>query len=188
MRVTLPAHAPPTHAAHVASPTGSDVSSPTQPAQTGVSRWPSEAEGSVPLEDTVVIVMDDEPKVRETLARLLSSLGATVHSQSKGEEVTELYSRLHSNGVQPLLLLDLNISHGLDGIPTLEQLLQIDPDVRAIACSGYSKIDIANDHRVLGFKGYLAKPFGTTEIVEALLALRTRVPPPSRGGRKAQHR
>ena len=173
MLLTLPADAPPMPAVDVASAAGSGVSPLTRSAETAAPRRSSEAEGTPLLDGTDIIVMDDEPYVRETLARLLAGFGATVHAASRGEEVIELYKRLHANGLHPIALLDLNIEHGLDGIPTLERLLEFDPDARAMACSGYSELDIAHDHEILGFKGYLAKPFKATELIDALLAVRS---------------
>ena len=33
------------------------------------------------------------------------------------------------------------------------------------------EVDIAHDHEIIGFKGYLAKPFKTAELIDTLLAV-----------------
>lgn len=58
----------------------------------------------------------------------------------------------------------------MGGKETLEGLLKIDPEVKAIASSGYSTDPIMTEFEEAGFKGVLAKPY-RMEIMEEVLSM-----------------
>ena len=57
------------------------------------------------------------------------------------------------------MILDLTVPGGLGGKETMEQLLEIDPGVKAIVSSGYSEDPIMAESRRYGFSGIIAKPY-----------------------------
>jgi len=57
---------------------------------------------------------------------------------------------------------------GLGGAETIERLLEIDPDVRAIVTTGYSSDPIINKFRDHGFRFALPKPFTLGQLKTAL--------------------
>jgi DNA-binding NtrC family response regulator len=57
----------------------------------------------------------------------------------------------------------------MGGKETIDQLLAIDPEVKAIVSSGYSTDQILAHHEKFGFKDKIAKPY-TIEEVRAVLA------------------
>ena len=143
--------------------------------------YPTVARDDAPLDDELslpshhlhtmtVIVMDDEPYVRQTIKRILMHAQAHVLEASCCEEVLALHHRLVvEQGMSPeqlLFILDLNIEGGRSGIETLSLLQHRDPSSRAIACSGYFPMDNAR-YTQLGFKAFLAKPFTAEELLEA---------------------
>ncbi|MDH4318814.1 MAG: hypothetical protein OEV64_10525, partial [Desulfobulbaceae bacterium] len=62
------------------------------------------------------------------------------------------------------VILDLTVPGALGGKETMLQLLNIDPKVRGIVCSGYSSHSILGDFANYGFKGAVVKPYRIAEL------------------------
>ncbi|MBM3242764.1 response regulator [Candidatus Poribacteria bacterium] len=100
----------------------------------------------------VILIVDDEAVVRDTISLMLKNLGYQVYLASSGMEALEMYQR-HKDEID-LIILDI-IMPQMDGQQTYVQLKQINPDLKVIVCSGYSQHDIINkmlsDEGVVGF-------------------------------------
>jgi DNA-binding NarL/FixJ family response regulator len=59
----------------------------------------------------------------------------------------------------------------MGGREAVKRLLEIDPDVRAIASSGYSTDPVISDFRNHGFSGVIVKPYRISELRGALRAV-----------------
>ena len=82
--------------------------------------------------------MDDESQLRELLGESLSALGCTVECAAHGAEAVALYrAALDRNEPFDLVILDLTVRGGKGGAETIRELCALDPEVRAIACSGF---------------------------------------------------
>ena len=116
-----------------------------------------------------ILVMDDEKMIRILAGEMLSQLGYNVEVSKDGVEAIELYKKAGESG-NPFdaVLLDLTIKYGMGGRQTIEKLLEIDPNVKAIISSGYSNGPIMSDFEAYGFKGILAKPFNMNELTKVL--------------------
>ena len=116
--------------------------------------------------------MDDNDEVRRTVSSMLESLGHEVVQVGEGESCVEAYQASLIDDAQgsgfDLVLLDLTVAGGRDGLWTMERLREMDPAVCAIVASGYSNDPVMSDHRTHGFQGMLQKPF-TLECLEAHL-------------------
>jgi CheY-like chemotaxis protein len=66
------------------------------------------------------------------------------------------------------VILDLTTPTGMGGVETIRRLLEIDPDVRAIVCSGYSNDPVMANFRDYGFAGVLTKPFSLQNLDDQL--------------------
>jgi len=119
-----------------------------------------------------ILVMDDEPIVREVLGEMLTRLGFEVEYAQDGAEAVKIY-RVAKKIDQPfdLLIMDLTVAGGMGGLEALERLLEVDPNVRAIASSGYSSDPVMSDFQAYGFKGVMAKPYTLEELSRALGSL-----------------
>lgn len=112
-----------------------------------------------------ILVMDDEAIVREVLGEMLTRLGFEVAYAHDGAEAVKIY-RVAKKIDQPfdLLIMDLTVAGGMGGLEALQQLLEFDPKVRAIASSGYSSDPVMSDFQAHGFKGVMAKPYTLEEL------------------------
>jgi len=116
-----------------------------------------------------ILVMDDESAIRELTSQLLETMGYQVTAVPDGAEAIRLYERAMRKGENFLVvILDATVRGGLGGVETIERLRNIDPDVNAIICSGYSDAAALSQFLSYGFRGALPKPFTRRELADAL--------------------
>lgn len=112
-----------------------------------------------------ILVMDDEPALRETVRLGLEHAGYTVELAADGEAAVELYTQARTTG-RPFdaVLLDLTVRGGMGGLPAMQALLALDPGVKAVVMSGYAQEAVLRDYASHGFRGALAKPFDLNNL------------------------
>jgi CheY-like chemotaxis protein/anti-sigma regulatory factor (Ser/Thr protein kinase) len=116
-----------------------------------------------------ILVMDDESALRRIIALCLTDVGYRVEQASDGEKaIAEFVKARHTGDPFDAVILDLTVRGGMGGLDALEQIKAVDPDVRAIAASGYSDSPVLGDFERYGFVGALAKPFHFTMLVNLL--------------------
>ena len=116
-----------------------------------------------------ILVMDDEEFIRNTAGEMLAAVGYTVGYANDGGEAIDLYIRARESG-EPydLIIMDLTIPGGMGGVETIQKLLEIAPDAKAIVSSGYANGPIMADFKEYGFKGVIAKPYRTDELCKVV--------------------
>ncbi len=116
-----------------------------------------------------ILVMDDEAAIRELTTQLLSTMGYEVTAVPDGSEAVRLYERAARNGEAfQAVILDATVRGGVGGVETIARLRNLDPDVNAIICSGYSDAAAISQFLSYGFRGALSKPFTRRELAEVL--------------------
>ncbi|MGI8891047.1 MAG: ATP-binding response regulator [Chthoniobacterales bacterium] len=116
-----------------------------------------------------ILVMDDEAAIRELTSDLLGTMGYEVTSVPDGSEAVRIYERALRKGEHfRAVILDATVRGGLGGVETIERLRNIDPQVNAIICSGYSDEAALSEFLSYGFRAALPKPFTRRELAEAL--------------------
>ena len=116
-----------------------------------------------------ILVMDDEEVVRDVSYALLTHLGYEAAVAVDGVEAIELYKKaMESEKPFDMVILDLTNKIGMGGAEAMVNLLEIDPDVKAIVASGYSNDPIMSNFREHGFRGALPKPFNLDQLKTAL--------------------
>lgn len=66
------------------------------------------------------------------------------------------------------VILDITIPGSMGGKETVEKLLEIDPNIKAVVTSGYSNDKVLANYKDFGFKGAIIKPFTVKKISETL--------------------
>ncbi|MCD6531579.1 response regulator, partial [bacterium] len=119
-----------------------------------------------------ILVMDDEPDIRELIVELLREYGYEVDSAADGQKAVEKYARALEEGKPyDVVVLDLTVAGGLGGKETLEKLKQIDPNVKALLSSGYSNDPIIADYKKYGFVGVIEKPYRIEVLHKTIYSL-----------------
>jgi two-component system, cell cycle sensor histidine kinase and response regulator CckA len=102
-----------------------------------------------------ILVVDDVEGQRLLASAMLDSLGYKVSSVASGEEAIEFVR----NKPVDLLLLDMIMDPGMDGLDTYRSILAIRPKQKAIIVSGYSETDRVKAAQSLGAGTYVRKPY-----------------------------
>jgi signal transduction histidine kinase/CheY-like chemotaxis protein len=113
------------------------------------------------------LVMDDDPDVRGLLEEILGALGWETISAASGEEALAAL-RAASGARFRCAILDLTVQGGLGGVAALRRLREIDPDLPALATSGYTDDAVMSRPLDFGFQGALPKPFRVGDVAAAL--------------------
>lgn len=116
---------------------------------------------------TGILVIDDEPQLRELLRRQLEEAGFAVVTAANGEEGLAVFRRRPV----PIVLTDLLMHHG-DGLTVIRTLCEAAPATAIIAMTGGNR-DFQPNHlmEVATFDGadlLLHKPFTSQELLAAV--------------------
>ncbi|MDY6790011.1 MAG: PAS domain S-box protein [Thermodesulfobacteriota bacterium] len=107
-----------------------------------------------------ILIVDDVDEQREIASGMLKKLGYDVTSVSSGEQAVE-YLKNHK---ADLLVLDMIMSPGIDGLETYRQILELYPEQKAIIASGFSETDKVKETQRLGAGTYIKKPYKIEKI------------------------
>ena len=122
-----------------------------------------------------VLVIDDDPGVRDYMEALVSRQGYEVTAAADGEEALK-----NLDAIQPdLITLDV-VLPGMDGLQTLEKLKQRLPDVPVVMLSGHGQARNIVEAMRRGASDFLRKPFEVEELELAFQKASS-----SRGGGRA---
>jgi CheY-like chemotaxis protein len=107
-----------------------------------------------------ILVVDDIKEQREITTGMLSKLGYLANSVSSGEKAVEY---MKNNSVD-LIVLDMIMEPGIDGLETYQQILDFHPKQKAIIASGFSETNQVKKALKLGAGTYLKKPYTLEKI------------------------
>lgn len=102
-----------------------------------------------------LLVVDDVPEQRDLAARMLTGLHYGVVTVSGGEEAVE-YLREHD---VDLVILDMIMDPGIDGLETYQWIVEIKPGQKAVIVSGYAETDRVKRAQELGAGPFVKKPY-----------------------------
>jgi CheY-like chemotaxis protein len=130
-----------------------------------VLRLPEELETEVPLgHGEVILVVDDEPQLRDIATQILVALDYEVASVCSGELALKF---LTSNNVD-LIVLDMMMEPGLNGRQTYEKIIAENPEQKAIIASGFSDSDDVKAVLKMGAHGFIKKPYSIEQLGRAV--------------------
>jgi DNA-binding response OmpR family regulator len=124
--------------------------------------------------DKTILVIDDEPMIREAIRLALSRSGYQVLIAADGRTGVELF-RQHGPHVDAVLL-DLSMPEQ-DGATVLGTLREIQDDVRVILSSGQAEAETLEHFGGQDLAGFLHKPFRPVELIDTLDELLDSGPP-----------
>ena len=113
-----------------------------------------------------ILVVDDFESQRQIAAEMLEKLGYRVATVASGEEAVEYIQ----NHMTDLLILDMIMEPGIDGLETYREILKIRPGQKSIIASGYSESIRVKEALQLGAGTYVKKPYLIKKIGRAIRA------------------
>jgi len=137
-----------------------------------VTRKPvEESAGPVPVEQYFgrgekILVVDDVPAQREIAESMLAKLKYDVVSVESGEKAVA-WLRDHA---ADLVVLDMIMDPGMDGLDTYREIVKIYPGQKVIIASGFSESNRVKAAQHLGAGKYLRKPYTLEKIGLAVKA------------------
>ena len=111
-----------------------------------------------------ILIVDDSSEQREIASAILTNLGYEVEAVPNGEAAVE-YLRTNKTD---LVLLDMIMDPGIDGLETYRRILEIYPGQRAAIASGYSESERVRQTQALGAGKYIRKPYSIEKIATAV--------------------
>ena len=112
-----------------------------------------------------ILVVDDEPLIRQTAAAILKKLGYEIELADGGNAALRCYLERQPD----LVLLDM-VMPDMNGNECFRLLRASDPTARVVLTSGFVTDRDLTDLFAAGLLGFLAKPYTTQELVEAIAA------------------
>lgn len=159
VRISLPASDPP----HIPAPALPPPLAPPGSPAGGIRR---------------VLLLEDEPLIRQLIVSNLQAAGCEVTPTSEGSETVARYAEALLKGERyHLIIMDLSIPNGMGGAQAMEKIRQLDPAVQAIVSSGYSDDPIMSRHSDFGFRAVLPKPYQPGELRELVTTLLAEIRP-----------
>ena len=130
-----------------------------------VTRLEKPLEATVYLQDYIgrgesVLIVDDVPEQRALAGRMLQRLGYKISTAASGREALEMSGEKRFD----LVVLDMIMPPGRDGLETYRGMLDLRPHQKAIVASGYSENDRVREMQRLGAGAYVKKPYTLEKI------------------------
>ena len=119
-----------------------------------------------------VLIVDDEPIVRESIRDWLTEAGYQVTTAETGEEALELVSARDFS----VLVVDLRLP-GSTGIAVLEAVKAERPWIRTIVITAYPSAETAQEAKRLGAIDYMLKPFAPDDLERLINNTLASIPP-----------
>jgi CheY-like chemotaxis protein len=125
--------------------------------------------GPAPLESYLgegesILVVDDVPEQREIAAQMLRKLGYRVDCVESGETAVAWLADRRAD----LVVLDMIMDPGMDGLETYRRIIAIRPGQRAVIASGFAETDSVREALGLGAGKYIKKPYSMEELGRAV--------------------
>ncbi len=112
-----------------------------------------------------ILIIDDEQVIRVTATAILESLGYETVTAVNGQEGLEIYEQEFEK--IDLVLLDM-IMPVMNGRECYSRLKEINPDVKVILASGFSKEEDLHQMKKSGLSGFINKPYGVATLSQLI--------------------
>ena len=106
-----------------------------------------------------ILIVDDEPIVRESIKDWLKEAGYQVVTAESGEEALELIEKQDFS----VIVLDVRLP-GKTGITVLKEVKALKPEIKSIVITAYPSTELAAEATKLGAVDYLVKPIASDDL------------------------
>jgi len=113
-----------------------------------------------------VLVVDDEVDFVTTVVKRLAKRHFVTCGAGSGEEALEKMRDM----VFDVVLLDIRMPGGMDGIDTLRAIRRLQPDVEVILLTGHASVETSIEGMKQGAFDYLLKPIRFEELLHKIMA------------------
>ncbi|MBN1824102.1 MAG: response regulator [Endomicrobiales bacterium] len=110
---------------------------------------------------TKILIMDDEPGLRNVVYNVLKPLGHTLFTAEDGHQAIEIAKK----EIPDLAMLDIRVPD-MDGVEVMAELKKINPNIKAIMLSGFADVETAVSAIKEGAFDYVSKPFKVDEVLK----------------------
>jgi CheY-like chemotaxis protein len=121
-----------------------------------------------------VLIVEDEPFVREMARMALEQGGFRVFEAADGPQALELWEK--RRGPIELLVTDMVMPNGLTGCQLARELQTRDPQLRIVYTSGYSTEVLRQEGGVLNGENFLPKPYDPLSLLKTVRRSLDQVP------------
>ena len=111
-----------------------------------------------------VLVVDDEKDFVEATVKRLGKRGIDTEGVLSGEQALELMKEKRFD----VVLLDIKMPGGMDGIETLREMKKIAPLTEVILLTGHASVESSIEGLKLGAFDYLLKPMKLEDLIKKL--------------------
>ncbi len=150
-----------------------------RPSGPAVSNEPKPLSRGLTAGSGTVLIVDDECAIRAIASSILKRCGYRVLECESGEQATRTYIHMSRVGTPvDVILMDLTLSGGMEGLETAQQIWAFDPTAKIIVSSGSVTPDIQRSFLEQGFIDILPKPYEAGELSDSVLnAIQKQVQP-----------
>ncbi len=114
-----------------------------------------------------VLIVDDSMFVTKQIEQILTSEGFDVAATAvNGQDGLDKYKELYPN--VDLVTMDITMPV-MDGVSSLEKIIEFDKDAKIIMISALGKQDLVKKSLLLGAKNYIVKPLDRKKVLERVL-------------------
>jgi len=107
-----------------------------------------------------VLVIDDLYNQRVIAKNILEKLGYSVNTVASGEDAIDYIKK----NPQDIIVLDMIMEPGIDGLETYREILKFYPNQKAIIASGFSENERVKETQEIGAGIYIKKPYTIENI------------------------
>ena len=114
-----------------------------------------------------VLIVDDSMFVTKQIEQILTSEGFDVAATAEnGQDGLDKYKELYPK--VDLVTMDITMPV-MDGVTSLEKIIEFDKDAKIIMISALGKQDLVKKSLLLGAKNYIVKPLDRKKVLERVL-------------------
>jgi DNA-binding NtrC family response regulator len=113
-----------------------------------------------------ILVVDDEVDFLETIVNRLQKRKLNASGVTSGEEAVELLQK----ELFDVVILDVKMPGGMDGIDTLREIKKIQPLVEVILLTGHASVETSIEGMKLGAFDYCLKPIKFEDLLQKMAA------------------